>query len=212
VSTRIRSFADLLRRIGSVPPDRIRFQPAPGTATIDDVIRICDTEGVLCELIEGVLVEKAMGLLASRVASYFVALLNNFVIPRNLGFVTGADGAVELLTALVRIPDAAFVSWDRTPDRRMPAEPVPRLAPNLAIEVHGPGNRPGEMAAKREDYFNAGVELVWEIDPDNRTATVYTAPSSGVTLGPSDALDGGAVLPGFRLPLSELFAELDRHG
>jgi Uma2 family endonuclease len=68
------------------------------------------------------------------------------------------------------------------------------------------------MAAKRHDYFAAGVELVWEIDPDARTAVVYTAPAHGTTLTAADTLEGGTVLPGFDLPLATLFAELDRQG
>jgi Uma2 family endonuclease len=134
------------------------------------------------------------------------------VIARNLGIVTGPDGTVELMPDLVRIPDVAFTSWDRLPGRRGPRDPVPRLAPNLAIEVLSRSNTPGEMKAKRQDYFTAGVQVVWEIDPDTRTVVVYTAPTAGTTLGAADTLTGGAVLPGYSLPLRDLSAELDRHG
>ena len=61
---------------------------------------------------------------------------------------------------LVRIPDVAFTRWDRLPDRRRPTSPVPRLAPNLTVEILSRGNTRAEMAAKRRDYFVAGVELV----------------------------------------------------
>jgi Uma2 family endonuclease len=113
---------------------------------------------------------------------------------------------------LVRIPDVAFTSWDRLPGRRRPTAPVPRLAPNLAAEVLSRGNTPGEMAAKRQDYFAAGVEVVWEIDPRARTVMVYTSPAQGTRLGPADTLDGGTVLPRFTLGVHELFADLDRQG
>jgi Uma2 family endonuclease len=212
MSIPIRNFGDLLRRLGDVSPSRIRFQPAPGTATVDDVERIHDHEGILCELIEGVLVEKPVGLKESRLAVFLCGLLNAFVIPRNLGFVTGPDGGMQLLAGLVRIPDAAFTRWDRVPGRAMPTGPVPRLAPNLAAEVLSDSNTAAEMAAKRGDYFSAGVDLVWEIDPDKRTIDVYTTPSTCIALGTGDTLDGGTVLPGFRLPLPDLFGELDRHG
>jgi Uma2 family endonuclease len=212
MSTVIRSLADFQRRIGGVPADRIRFRPAPGTATVADVDRIRASEGILCELVEGVLLEKPMGALASRMAVYLAGLLNSYIIPRNLGFVLGADGALELLIDLVRIPDISFVRWKRISDGRMPTKPIPRVSPNLAVEVLSPSNTPGEMAAKRRDYFAAGVELVWEIDPERRTVTVYTSVTDAVTLGPTEILDGGSVLPGFRLPLHELFVELDRHG
>jgi Uma2 family endonuclease len=68
------------------------------------------------------------------------------------------------------------------------------------------------MARKRLDYFTAGVRLVWEIDPDARTVSVYTGVDTFRTLTAADTLDGGAVLPGFTLTLRDLFAELDRQG
>jgi Uma2 family endonuclease len=113
---------------------------------------------------------------------------------------------------LVRIPDVAFTAWDRMPGRRRPTAPIPRLAPNVAIEVLSASNRPGEMAVKRQDYFAAGVDQVWEVDPDARQLSVYTTPTDCRILGAGDVLDGGTVLPGFRLALADLFGDLDRHG
>jgi Uma2 family endonuclease len=212
VSATIKTLADLQRRLGGVPLDRIRFRPWPGTATVQDLLDVGAREGILCELVEGVLVEKAMGFSEAGLAALIIELLNTFVRPRNLGIVTGPDGTVELMAGLVRIPDVAFTRWDRLPGRRYPAAPVPHLAPNLAIEVLSESNTPGEMAAKRQDYFAAGVELVWEIDPETRTVAVYTGVAQMVTLTAADTLDGGAVLPGFTLAVDDLFAELDRHG
>lgn len=67
------------------------------------------------------------------------------------------------------------------------------------------------MARKRREYFAAGVLLVWEIDPRTRTAAVYTATDRVTVRAEAQTLDGGDVLPGFTLPLRDLFAELDRH-
>jgi Uma2 family endonuclease len=208
----IRTLADLVRRLGGVPLDRIRFHPPPGTATVQDALETCERGEGLCELVDGVLVEKVMRFTESRLAMYLAGLLNAFVIPRNLGIVTGPDGTLELMPDLVRIPDVAFMSWDRLPGRQMPVAPVPRLAPNLAVEILSCGNTPGEMAVKRQDYFGAGVEQVWEINPRRRTATVYTSPTSGTVLTAGETLNGSPVLPGYTLPLQDLFAELDRKG
>jgi Uma2 family endonuclease len=208
----MRTMADVLKRLGGVPLDRIRFHPPPGTASIQDVIDIEAREGKLCELIEGVLVEKIMGFTEGQLALWIGTLLNQFVQPRNLGIVTGADSTVELIPDLVRIPDVAFTSWDRIPGRRRPMQPVPRLVPDLAVEVLSTSNTPGEMAAKRTDYFNAGVSMVWEVDPDARTVTVYLSLTLTHTLTVTDTLDGQPVLSGFRLPLADLFGELDRQG
>jgi Uma2 family endonuclease len=208
----INTLADLLKRLGDIPLDRIRFRPPLGTATVQDVIDIQQREGKLCELVEGVLLEKAVGYRESGLAVFLGGLLNTFVIPRNLGVVTGPDGTVELMADLVRIPDVAFTSWDRLPGRRRPDAPVPRLAPNLAVEVLSSSNTPGEMMVKRQDYFTAGIQLYWEIDPVARTVAVFASVSDVKALGVGDTLDGGAVLPGFSLAIHELFAELDRHG
>jgi Uma2 family endonuclease len=208
----IDSLADLLEQLGGIAPNRVRFRPAPGTATEEDVLAIHDREGRLYELIDGVLVEKAMGLRESFLAIALAAILWNFVRPKKLGVVTGADGTMRLISGLVRIPDVAFISWNRLPNRRVPTEPIPDLAPDLAVEVLSAGNTPGEMARKRQDYFAAGVQLVWQIDPSTRTVEVFTAPEQSTLLHEMQTLDGGTVLPGFALPLHELFAELDIQG
>ncbi len=65
------------------------------------------------------------------------------------------------------------------------------------------------MERKLREYFLAGVRLVWMIDPRKRLAEVYTIPDApAATLDETQALDGGNVLPGFKLPLAELFARL----
>jgi Uma2 family endonuclease len=136
--------------------------------------------------------------------------LYEFVTPRNLGLVTGEGGMMRLFAGLVRIPDVAFISWARLPGGKVPDAPIPRLAPDLAVEVLSRSNTPSEMRGKREEYFEAGVALVWMVDPEERRVTVYTSPEDSVAYGTSDVLDGGTVLPGFSLPLGDLFAELDR--
>jgi Uma2 family endonuclease len=212
VTAAIDSLADVLEQLGGISPKRIRFRPAPGTATEKDVLAIHDREGRLYELMAGVLVEKAVGLRESFLAIALASILRGFVRPPNLGLVTGEAGMMRLMAGLVRIPDVAFISWNRLPNRRVPTEPIPDLAPDLAVEVLSAGNTPGEMARKRRDYFAAGVQLVWQVDPNARTVEVFTAPDQATVLHEMQTLEGGTVLPGFALPLHELFAELDRQG
>lgn len=204
--------ADLIERLGDVPLDRVMAAPVPpGRATEADVLDIHRRSGRLFELVEGVLVEKPMGVRESLLAGAIIAFLRAFAIPRDLGFVTGADGAMRLFPGLVLIPDVSFVAWTTVPGRRVPAEPIPDLAPDLAVEVLSPSNTEKEMARKRASYFKAGVRLVWIIDPETRTARAYTGPDQAVQFDASGVLDGGDVLPGFLLPLGDLFGELD-HG
>jgi Uma2 family endonuclease len=207
-----KTLADLLARLGGVPLDRVRAQPAPGSATLQDVIDVQDREGILCELVDGVLLEKTVGLPQSRLAALVITRLTNFVLARKLGVVTATDSTIELMPDLVRIPDAAFTSWDRMPNRTFPTAPVPRLVPNLAVEVLSRTNTAGEMAAKRRDYFAAGVQQVWEIDDVRRVAMVYHSPTDFELIGQDDRIDGGVILPGFQLPLAELFADFDQRG
>jgi Uma2 family endonuclease len=212
VTSNIKTLADLVSRLGGVPLSRILFRPAPGTATLEDVIEQDCKHDKLCELVEGVLVEKAAGLVEALLASFLVSEVYPFIARRNLGIVTGASGMLELQPGLVRSPCIAFTRWDRLPGRRCPEEPIPRLAPNLAVEILRRDNPAGEMAVKRQEYFAAGVELVWEADPRARTIAVYTDPGQATLLTVGDTLDGETVMPDFTMPVKELFNELDRHG
>jgi Uma2 family endonuclease len=202
--------ADLLERLGGIAPSRVRMVPAPGCATEQDVIEIEAQENRLFELVDGILVEKGLGFLESVLAATLATILNRFVVSRNVGLMTGADGMVRLFPGQVRIPDVAYISWARIPGGRVPRAPIPPIAPDLAVEVLSDSNTVGEMARKRGDYFQSGVLLVWEVDPVARRVFVYTAPEACQSLGETDTLSGGAVLPGFSLPLQELFGELDR--
>jgi len=203
---------DLLDRLGGIAPGRVRIKPWPGLATEADLIEVNGRKQGICELVEGALVEKPMGLVESMLAGSILAVLRSFVLARNLGFVTAPDGMMRLSPGTVRIPDVAYLSWARTPDGRIPEVAMSDFAPDLAVEVLSPSNTNAEMARKRAEYFAAGVRLVWEIDPRTRTVAVFTAREQSTTLDASMTLDGGDVLPGFALPLADLFAELDRHG
>ena len=209
-ATAVETCADLLHRLGDIPPERVRIVPAPGTATVQNVIDIQAREKRLFELVDGVLVEKGMSYRESTLAVFLIECLGPFVRKGNLGILTGESGMMRLFGGLVRIPDVAFASWARVPGGRMPTDPVPQLVPDLAVEILSPSNSPAEMERKRREYFQAGVRLVWIVNADTRTVAVYTSPENPVVLSQSETLDGGAVLPGFALSLTEYFAELDR--
>jgi Uma2 family endonuclease len=116
---------------------------------------------------------------------------------------------MKLFSRQVRIPDVAFASWSRFADGKIPKQPVPALVPDLVAEVLREGNTPAEMERKLDDYFRAGVHLVWLVECDKRAVTVYTSRTDCEMLDASATLTGGEVLPGFELPLADLFAELD---
>jgi Uma2 family endonuclease len=207
-SPNILTVGDLLDRLGNVPPGRVRYYPLPGTATESDVIDIEARENRLCELVDGVLVEKAMGFNESYVALLIATALNNFVVPKNLGIVTGEAGMMRLFPGLVRIPDVAFVSRGRLPGGRLSTDPIPSLVPDLAVEVISESNTVNEMTRKRGEYFKAGVALLWFVDPKRRTVSVYTDPENQHVLNEAQTLAGEPVLPGFTLEIKSLFTEL----
>ena len=203
---------DVIARFPGIAGTRIRLHPSPGLATEEDVVRIHDQEDRLFELIDGTLVEKIMGYRKSLVAVFIATCLNNFVLPRKLGKVSGADGMMKLFPQSVRIPDVAFASWKRFEGGKVSKRPVPSLVPDLAVEVLSEGNTDAELERKLKDYFGAGVRLVWLVDCDKRTVAVHTSPADPQVLDASATLTGGDVLPGFELPLVELFAQLDESG
>lgn len=204
--------ADLWERLGEVPLNRICLVPTPGTATEQDVLDLIDHSDRICELVDGVLVEKTMGYMESVLAMAIGEFLRRFVRKRKLGIVLGPDGTLEILHHQVRIPDVCFLSWARFPGGKLPKTPIPAVAPDLAVEVLSESNTEGEMRRKLVDYFTAGVRLVWYVDLRTRTTAVYTSPEQRAVLGGNDMLTGGNVLPGLELSLRELFAEVDGEG
>ncbi len=205
------NFAALMERLGGVPLERIRMDAPPGMATEKDVLAVrAGPERRLCELVDGVLVEKAMGVRQAILASEIIQLLGPFVRAAARGVVLGADGMIRTFPDQVRIPDVCFISWDRYSGPTVPDEGVSSSVPNLAVEVLSPSNTRAEMDRKLRDYFLAGVELVWVVDPKTQTAKSYTSHEDSVQINKTGSLDGGTMLPGFRLPLKQLFACLHR--
>ena len=200
----IETFDALHERLGRVPLSRIRVKPAPGDATEEDLLR---APKPICELIDGVLVEKPMGDRESLLANYLSRRLGDIVDPNDLGVLLGADGYFRLGGKQLRAPDASFTPWSAFPQEgEIPTEAYWSVAPALAVEVLSPDNTDAEMDRKIGEFFAAGTNLFWVIDPDTKSAKVYTSPKRFKELDAKGTLDGGKVLPGFKLPLAGLFA------
>lgn len=198
----------LRRHFGMIPAERILRDPPPGKATERDVARMRDHTPTrkLCELVDGVLVEKAMGTKEGYYAGVLLHLIWSFLDKHSLGIVLGADGMLRLLPGLVRIPDVSFISWERLGGDELPDDAIASLVPDLAVEVVSKGNTKEEIDRKLTEYFETGVRLAWVVYPKTRTVKVYTAVDEVRTHRESESLDGGEVLPGFKLPLAKLFA------
>jgi Uma2 family endonuclease len=122
---------------------------------------------------------------------------------RRLGDVLGSDALYALPLGNRRGPDVSFVAAGRLTPAAQP-KPFPELAPDLAVEVVSPGDRPREVLDKVGEYLQAGVRLVWVIDPQARRATAYRGLTAVHTVDDSGDLDGTDVLPGFRCRLAEV--------
>jgi Uma2 family endonuclease len=170
--------------------------------TADDLLR-SPIPHKRTELVRGVLVvrEPAGGRHGS-VAMQLGAALATHANRTAAGAVFAAETGFTLARGpdTVRAPDAAFVRRDRLPDP-LPVG-YPEIAPDLAVEVRAPDDRPGEVLAKVADWLAAGTRLVWVVDPERRQARVYREDGSESLVGAAGALDGEDVLPGFTCPLA----------
>jgi Uma2 family endonuclease len=203
------TLADLLYSLGGISPERVLLRPPPGTATEDDALAHLEGEfRRRVELIDNVLVEKPMGVPEAFLATWLATLLNNFVVPRRLGLVGGADMLVRLIGRQLRLPDVSYFPWTQIPPGFLNAR-IGTVSPALAVEVLSESNTRAEMERKRREYFGSGTQLVWIVDPRSETVGVYTDPTTHTTLTTADTLTGGAVLPGFGVPVAELFSYLD---
>jgi Uma2 family endonuclease len=187
----------------AVPPTAA--PPAPLTA--DDLLRLPTGMGQRYELVEGEL--KRMppsGAAHGQVVSSMTAALFAHVRSQRAGAVFGAETGFVLSRApdTVRAPDVAFVAASRIPAEGLP--PGFFLgAPDLAVEVVSPGDTAAEVQAKTQGYFDAGTRQVWLIYPDTRQVAVFRSARESHIFSAGDTLDGGELLPGFALPVAELF-------
>ena len=174
--------------------------------TAEDLYRL-PADGQTHELVEGFLLsEPPPGAEHGRVEARIVGLVIAFVRANALGTVYCGDAGFVLARGpdTVRGPDLAFVSAGRALNRSPGYLPG---APDLAVEIRSPSDRAGDVRSKVADYLAAGTRLVWLVDPETRTVRVYRTLLEPRVLRGTDELDGEDVLPGFRVPVAELFAD-----
>ncbi len=179
-------------------------------ATVDDLYRI---DGK-AELINGVIVEMSpIGFLPGDVAFAITAAVKVYAARTGRG--RGIPDPVAFVVAELSSGRETF-----SPDSAYYTGPLPKNlmrfiegVPDFAVEVrsendYGPAAERA-MALKRSDYFEAGTKIVWDVDPEAKTVRAYSAesPEAPRQFAPGDAADAEPVMPGFRLPLAEIFAE-----
>ena len=132
-------------------------------------------------------------------------LVNLLVRANKLGWVMCEVGVhTEYDPDSVRGPDVFFVSLKQCPKRPQGWFTIP---PDLVVEVLSPGDRPGETRAKVREYLDAGVKLIWVVEPKTKSVVVHAGSMQGTKLGEADTIDGGDVLPGFTCVVADFFAD-----
>ena len=179
---------------------------APQALMSADELLHLNLPGKRAELVRGVLVvREPAGARHGRIAADVAWRLRTHVEGTDFGDVYAAETGFTLARDpdTVRAPDVAFVRKERLPT----PEPsgFPDFAPDLAVEVLSPGDRPGEVLSKVADWLTAGTRLVWVIDPERRIARVFRADGSEASITQGQGLDGEDVIPGFVLELDPLF-------
>lgn len=172
------------------------------TLSEDDLLRM-PSDGHKHELVDGEIRVSPGGGQHSLVAGRLFARLLAFATEGRRGHAFESSMGFRLPGGNVRSPDVSFVAGGRFAGDAVPAE-FADLAPDLAVEVVSPGDRPRHLLDKVGEYLEAGVRLVWVIDPRKGRAVVYRSLGDVRDLGPDDELDGGDLLPGFRCRLSDL--------
>lgn len=177
---------------------------APALQTAEDLLRFREP-GKTAELVRGVLiVREPPSTRHGARANKLGVLVSRFVDDHALGQVFAQDTGFKIARDpdTVRAADVAFVSRDRL--SQISETGYAELAPDWVAEILSPGDRPGEVLEKVGQWLDAGVRLVWVLDPTRQAARVYRADGTVVLLGSDEDLDGEDVFPGFRLALTEV--------
>ncbi|MBX9626967.1 MAG: Uma2 family endonuclease [Gemmataceae bacterium] len=183
--------------------------PAPAAVpevTPEDLLRM-GGEGKRYELIDGHLEERNVSFQSSYVAGEVYDAIKQFIKPGNLGWLSPEGTGYQCFPHApkqVRRADVSFIALARLTADRATAEGFLSVAPDLAVEVNSPNDTVGEVNTKVEEWLRAGVPLVWEVDPEARIVKCHR-PDGSVTRREGDTLTGDPVLPGFAVPVADLF-------
>lgn len=176
--------------------------------TIDEFAKLPEDRLYRYELVRGRLVrEPPVGSEHGIIQVNLPAELRAYVRDRGLGVVMVETGCVLSEEGpTVRGPDVSFISRERIPTEGLPRGFL-RIPPDLAVEIISPSNTAADIQEKIEEYFDAGVRQVWIVYPRTRNVAVHLSRTEVRVLEEDEELEGGDVIPGFRLRVGELFED-----
>ena len=180
-------------------------QTANRLYTVDEYIKLPQYHERY-ELIDGRLVEKPMPKYEhSVITDIFKEALLKFDPEKKLG-VMRSEVSIRLRSDYSPTPDLSYWVAERVPERKVAIAPIP----DLAIEIQSPDQSITELTKKAKNYIQAGIRLVWVVQPNRKLVAVFRYGSDKpVTIQPSGELDGEDVIPNFKLPVSTLFEDED---
>jgi Uma2 family endonuclease len=167
------------------------------------LINLPENADLRFELIDGEIIEVPSNPYSSAISALIIAAIIAFIKGKDLGYVTGEQGGYIVAGARLA-PDVAYISKKR--QKALVREGYNPIAPDLAVEVVSPSDDPEVLEAKLKKYAEANV-VVWVVYPERQVVDVHTPGQRIASLGISDMLSGGDVLPGFTLPVREIFPE-----
>ena len=181
----------------------------PRVWTEEDLERLESETDRRYELVDGVPKEKGPESMEhSYIALNLGGELRAYVKSHKLGIALESSAVYRMSEGNTRKPDVSFIARERLQEKRLSTKPFDG-APDLAVEVISPTDIWWEILEKLNHYFASGCRLVWLISPPDQTVLVYRADRRSHILQVGDSLDGEEVIPGFTLPVAELFAELN---
>ena len=173
--------------------------------TVEDFDQLIEPDDMSYELDDGELVAMPKPRPRhNRIAKRILLALERYLESNPIGEALGPENLFVLGPATKRAPGASFLRAERAaafdPDQDIPG------APDLAVEVLSPNDRAEDIRRKIRQYLTAGAIQVWVVYPQSRLLEVWEGPEKLARVAKSgEVLDGGTLLPGFYLPVDQLF-------
>ena len=184
-----------------------REAPLPPKVWTDEALMALSGDGVKVELVDGEPQMSQSTFIHGIIEARMAAALTVYVVTHGLGFVSGSSTAFWMKRGNTRAPDVSFTSKHRLRGRPLPRKYM-KGAPDLVVEVVSPNDVLIELAKKMREYFESGTQLAWVINPEDQTVVVYHSAQPDYILKSGDSLNGEKIVPGFFMPVAEVFAGL----
>ena len=170
--------------------------------TIEDMYNM-PKDGRKYELVNGEVLVSPVNWLHTKIATKIVHIFATFLEQSPVGEVFCDNLGIVLPNKNLRSPDVTFIRFEKLP-AEFP-QTFAQVVPDLAVQILSPSDSPSQMAAKIGEFLECGVTLVWVVDPERKTATVYRSISDTKQYSSDDVITAEPILPGFSCPVSRFF-------